>query len=343
MTAALAGFLVLPAALLLDCLFSEPPARVHPVVWMGRLAELAERFFRSRFACPARLPGDAPATGACARRERTAGMLACLAAAGPWTLGAWLGGSFAEGLGPGAGMLAASLCAWLCMAPESLARHALRVQEPLRGGDLAGARLALSAIVGRETASLNGAGIARACIESVAENLADGVLATLFWSMAGWLAWGAPGACALPVLHRVANTLDAMWGKKNGRYRHFGCLAARLDDALGFVPARLALPAIAAAALLLPETCASRTLDEGWAFRHAHESPNSAWSEAPFAGALRLRLGGPAVYQGVPVRHPWLGWGSPHATWRDIASAVRLMRTATVLAVIASALAMSLG
>ena len=343
MTADLAGLLVLPLALLLDRLLSEPPERIHPVVWMGGLAVCAERFLRFCFACPARLPQEAPAAGPAARRERTAGMLAGLAVACPWTLGAWMLGSFAGGLGTSAGMLAASLCAWLCMAPESLTRHALRVHEPLRRGDLAGARQALSAIVGRETASLDEAGIARACIESVAENLADGVLATLFWSMAGWIALGAPGACALPVLHRAANTLDAMWGKKNGRYRHFGTFAARLDDALGFVPARLSLPAIATAALLLPGTCAGRALDEGWTFRHAHESPNSAWSEAPFAGALALRLGGPAVYQGVPVSHPWLGWGRPHASWRDVAFSLRLMWTATVLAMIASAIAMGLG
>ena len=342
MSADIAGMLVLPAALLLDRIFSEPPERVHPVVWMGRQAELAERLCRALFACPARLPAQAPAKGGAARRELAAGWLAGLAVAGLWTLGAWLLGSLAEGLGQCAGGAAAAVCAWLCMAPESLARHALRVQTPLSKGRLAGARAALSAIVGRETACLDAAGIARACIESVAENLADGVLATVFWSMAGWICFGAPGACALPALHRAANTLDAMWGKRNGRYLHFGRLAARLDDALGFLPARLSLPAIASAAVLLPEASAGRALAEGWTFRRAHESPNSAWSEAPFAGALGLRLGGPALYQGVPVCHPWLGWGTPLAGWRNIASAVRLMRTATVLAAAASALAMGL-
>ncbi|MBR6467760.1 MAG: cobalamin biosynthesis protein, partial [Desulfovibrio sp.] len=126
MTADLAGLLVLPLALLLDRLLSEPPERIHPVVWMGGLAVRAERFLRFCYACPARLPQEAPAAGAAARRERTAGMLAGLAVACPWTLGAWMLGRLAGGLGAGAGMLAASLCAWLCMAPESLARHALR-------------------------------------------------------------------------------------------------------------------------------------------------------------------------------------------------------------------------
>ena len=196
--------------------------------------------------------------------------------------------------------------------------------------------LAVAMLVGRDPQQLDAHGVARACVESVGENLTDGILATLFWAAAGLLLAGLPGAAALAACHRAANVLDALWGRLDATYRCFGTAAARLDDVLNWCPARLALPCIVLAAALLPGLDARACRRVGWRDRHAHESPNSAWSEAAFAGALGLRLGGPARYGPLYRDHPWLGDGSPLATARHIRQAVRLM-WASVLVFAASA------
>ena len=144
-------------------------------------------------------------------------------------------------------------------------------------------------MVGRNPDRLDAHGVARACVESVGENLTDGVLSTLFWAGIGLFFFGYPGAACLAVLHRSANVLDALWGKKNEKYIRFGTFAARLDDALNFVPARLSLPCIAFASRIIPNMRHNDILPVGWKYRAAHESPNSAWSEAAFAAALGLK------------------------------------------------------
>lgn len=145
--------------------------------------------------------------------------------------------------------------------------------------------------------------MARACVESVGENLTDGILSTLFWAGIGLFFFGYPGAACLAVLHRSANVLDALWGKKNEKYIRFGTFAARLDDALNFVPARLSLPFIAFASRIIPNLRHSDILPVGWKYRAAHESPNSAWSEAAFAAALGLQARRPRRVRGS-VRRP---------------------------------------
>lgn len=307
----LAALALLPAALLTDRLFGEPPSRYHPVCLAGALAVRVEALLR-------RGPNNA--------RLFLAGALACLLVALP-------SAAVAGGLvlaaqhygGTRAGWFAALALLYVCLAPRSLGEHARRVALPLVRGDLEGARRAVAMMVGRRTEALDECGVARACVESVAENLTDGVLSTLFWAGVGLLAGGYPGAAGLAVLHRSVNVLDALWGKKNDTYIRFGTFAARLDDALNFVPARLSLPCIALAARLVPCLRHGDILRVGWQYRAAHESPNSAWSEAAFAGALGLRLGGPAVYGAHSVDHPWLGDGSADAAPGHIFLAVRLM------------------
>ena len=186
---------------------------------------------------------------------------------------------------PRAAWFVSAIIIWICVAPRSLDEHALRV----------------------------------------GENLTDGVLSTLFWAGIGLFFFGYPGAACLAVLHRSANVLDALWGKKNEKYIRFGTFAARLDDALNFVPARLSLPCIAFASRIIPNLRHNDILPVGWKYRTAHESPNSAWSEAAFAAALGLKLGGPAVYGDLCVDHPWLGDGTPDAKPAHIVLAVRLM------------------
>ena len=311
-----AVLLFLPAALLLDSLLGEPPAAWHPVCGVGRLALWAEGLLRRGPNGPGMF---------------LRGLLACLLVVLPCLLAASLLVLLAARAGLGLDWLAAVLLVYVCLAPRSLAEHALRVAAPLRRGDVPAARRAVSLLVGRRTEALDAHGVARACVESVAENMTDGVLATLFWAACGLLLFGLPGAAACAALHRAANVLDAMWGKRNDTYRDFGTAAARLDDLLNALPARLSLPCTALAALLVPGVRAGQALLLGWRDRHAHESPNSAWSEAAFAGALGLRLGGPAVYGDLIVEHPWLGAGTPQATERHILLAVRLMRATVAL------------
>lgn len=310
---------ILPLAWVIDTLFGEPPSRWHPVCRAGAWAARAEAFWTARLG-----------------RTRASGLGAAVTAALPGTVLAAGSAWAAAAWGPGwlAG-LCCSLWVALCMAPRSLAEHAARVHAYAERGDLPGARKAVSMIVGRDTEGLDAAGVLRAAVESVSENFTDGVLSTLFWAAAGWLAAGPAGCAGAVALHRQMNMLDALWGKKNDQYRHFGTVAARTDDVLNYLPARLALVLIACAACLLPGMSGRRALAWGWQYRRAHASPNSAWSEAAFAGALDLRLGGPVSYKGVQAPYPWIGDGRLGAEPCDLARAVQLMRATTLLAVVA--------
>lgn len=320
----LAWLTLLPASLLMDRLLGEPPARLHPVCLMGALAARSELLFRR---------------GRNGFRMFLSGALACLLVTLPCALVA--GGlvlAAQQWGGPYAGWTAAAVIIYICMAPRSLGEHALRVAEPLAQNDVEGARKAVALLVGRNTAKLDAWGVARACVESVSENLTDGVLGTLFWAGVGLLACGYPGAACLAVLHRSANILDALWGKKNEQYIRFGTFAARLDDVLNFLPVRLSLPCIALAARTIPRLDAGNALRVGWKYRAAHASLNSAWSEAAFAGALGLRLGGPAVYGAHAVDHPWFGEGTPEATPGHIFLAVRLMWRSVIVFILCEVL-----
>ena len=302
---------ILPAAFLLDILAGEPPNRFHPVCLIGRCALRMETLARQRWG------GTFHAGMAAALATCIAAWFGCAALFLPFSLLPFLWAPWIPSV----------LVIYICMAPRSLAEHARKVENALRSGNAGEARHSVSMIVGRDTERMDVYGIARAAIESVAENLTDGVFSTLFWASAGCLAGGASGAASAALAHRVFNILDAMWGKKNERYRHFGTFAARMDDALNFIPARLILPCISFSALMVKGTSARRALTTGWAFRNAHASPNSAWSEAAFAGALGLRLGGPVSYKGIPANYPWIGTGRTKASASDLALAIRLMWT----------------
>jgi adenosylcobinamide-phosphate synthase len=208
------------------------------------------------------------------------------------------------------------------LAARDLTRHSRAVHSALTAGDLDEARRRVGMIVGRDTGRLDEPEVARAAVESVAESVVDGVTAPLFFA----LLFGPLGA----MLYRAINTLDSMFGHRDERYRDFGLAAARADDVANWLPARLTFPAIVVAAFLLG-------LRPGAALRvglrdHArHPSPNSGWSEAAFAGALGVRLGGVNVYGGVPNERPSLG--EPHQTLtpRHLTLANRLMYVASAL------------
>jgi adenosylcobinamide-phosphate synthase len=165
-------------------------------------------------------------------------------------------------------------------------------------------------IVGRDPQSLDRHGVARAAIESLAENFADAVVAPVFWAVL----LGLPGLMA----YKAVNTLDSMVGYRNDRYRDFGWASARLDDLLTLVPARLAGLMIVAAALVAPGARPGRAAATLWREHDRHPSPNSGWSEAAMAGALGLALGGPRRYPGGVVEESWIGGGRARAEAADI-------------------------
>ena len=286
--------LLLLAGVLLDLLLGET-RRWHPLVGFGKLANAIERRLnrgRFRFA-----------------RGTLAWALAVLplTAFSAWTCGAL-------------GLAAHAVMLYFCIGLRSLREHNLPIGQALARGDLALARLLTARIVSRDTTHASGADLAKASAESLLENGNDAVFGTLFWFAVG----GGPGA----VLFRLANTLDAMWGYRNERFDWFGCWAARFDDALNYLPARLtALSYIALGATWADKRRAWRC----WRAQAPNwSSPNAGPVMASGAGALGLALGGAATYDGVLEQRPLLG-GGRGAQAPDIARAWRLVAHTTAL------------
>jgi len=306
-------------ALALDALIGDPEwlyrRLAHPVVVIGR----ATAWLEARWLGP---------TGPAEQQRRrgfAAGLVVIAASAA-------------------AGLTLQSLClrlpyGWLALgllmstlvAFRGLHQHVAAVAAGLERS-LADGRLAVARIVGRDPASLDRPAVARAAIESTAENFSDGVVAPLFWG----LVLGLPGMLA----YKAINTLDSMIGHRSQRYLHFGRFAARVDDFCNWLPARLA------ALLLLTAAVAVRdaTPAEGWRamWRDApdHRSPNAGWPEAATAGCLGLRLAGPRHYGGKLIDDAWMGAGRAEATVDDIRRTLRLLSAATLLlgALLAAAL-----
>jgi len=221
-----------------------------------------------------------------------------------------------------------ALLASTLLAQRSLREHVEAVAEGLRQG-LAEGRRAVSRIVGRDPESLDEPAVARAAIESLAENFSDGVIAPAFWLLAG----GLPGIA----LYKAINTADSMIGHRTDRHRAFGWAAARLDDLVNLPGARLTALLIVAAAALCPEASAESALVVAWRDAGRHRSPNAGWPEAAMAGALGLRLAGPRIYGGEPVEDAWMGRGRAEATVADIDHALALYRRACQLAMVLAA------
>ncbi|MDP2795534.1 MAG: adenosylcobinamide-phosphate synthase CbiB [Sulfurisoma sp.] len=271
---------------LLDRLLGEL-RRFHPLVGFGRLAGVAERALRRG------APGHAIG-------NRLRGLLAWGLLVAPFVVLAWLAESMSS-----LGWMADALLLWLALGGRSLAEHAQAVAAPLSTGDLAAARERVGLIVSRDTMQLDADGVATATVESVLENGNDAVFGTLFW----FFVFGGAGA----VLYRLANTLDAMWGYRDERRIYFGWAAARLDDLLNFIPARLTA---------LTYALLGRAGNIGSAFAcwraqaGAWPSPNAGPVMAAGAGALGVQLGGPAVYHGRVEERPYLGAGPSQAEVR---------------------------
>ena len=279
-------------ALLLDRLLGEPQ-RAHPLALFGRCATAIEQW----------LYGD---TSLSFVKRQWRGFIAVTTLLLPVTLAAWCLTSL-----PVIGTLLSIVLLYFCLGMQSLHDHARAVAAPLLGGDIETARKHVAMIVSRDTEKMDEMQITRATIESVLENGNDAVFATLFW----FFVLGAPGA----VLLRAANTLDAMWGYKNERHLHFGRFAARLDDALNWIPARLTALTFA----LLGNT---RRALHCWQTQARHcTSPNGGPVMCAGAGSLQLTLGGGASYHGVWQEKIVIGEGDPpRAT--DIERALQLVR-----------------
>jgi len=220
---------------------------------------------------------------------------------------------------PGGSVLVA-LAASSLLAQRSLHEHVAAVAVALNLGGVAEGRSAVARIVGRDVTALDHAGIARAAIESAAENFSDGVVAPAFWFLIG----GLPGL----MVYKLVNTADSMIGHHSARHHAFGWAAARLDDGLNLIPARLSgLALVLAAAVTAGPGAGKRALHVMWRDAGRHRSPNAGWPEAAMAGALGLALGGPRRYGPDAVAGTWLNGAAP-ATARagDIRRALRLLR-----------------
>lgn len=197
------------------------------------------------------------------------------------------------------------------------------VMVALKGGDIAAARDAVSHVVGRDPAYLDEHGVGRAGIESLAENFSDGVVAPVFW----YALFGFPGL----LVYKTVNTMDSMIGYRTERYRAFGMTAARLDDVLNLIPARLAGLFIALGAAFSPKANPARSLATMWRDASRHTSPNAGWPEAAMAGALDLALAGPRRYAEAVVDAPWVGTGRARVTHGDMAAALYLYVVANLI------------
>jgi adenosylcobinamide-phosphate synthase len=224
-----------------------------------------------------------------------------------------------------AGVLVTLFGAASLLAAGSLDRHVAAVAAALEGEGLAGGRRAVARIVGRDPASLDEAGVARAAIESLAENASDGVVAPAFWFLVG----GLPGLAA----YKAVNTADSMIGHLSERHRAFGWAAARLDDLVNLPASRITAGLIVAAAALTPGASVAEARRILLRDARLHRSPNAGWPEAATAGALGLKLAGPRRYGARIVDDPWLGDGREQASAADIRRALALYRRAVALGV----------
>lgn len=297
---------------LLDLLLADPAWMPHPVVIMGKAITALEPRLRHLFP-------DTPQGRLQAGRVLAAVLpLGTLAVTGAVCLGA-------AGLHPVLGFAVQTLWCWQALAVQGLGKESRNVYNKLTGATLEEARRAVGRIVGRDTQALTAEGVTKAAVETVAENFADGVMAPLLYMLIG----GAP----LALCYKAVNTMDSMVGYKNDQYLYFGRAAAHLDDAAGYLPARLAaLFWIAGAALN------GQNARNAWRIwrrdRRCHASPNSAQTESACAGALGVQLAGPAYYFGKLYEKPTIGDPMRPIEPKDILRANRVLYTSSVLALV---------
>ena len=293
-------------AMSVDALLGWPDplfARIgHPVTWLARLIDFQDKNWNRSSASA----GVRRAAGAAAALIVIALAVAAASAIQSLLISEW------------SRIYVAGILAWPLVALRSLSDHVAAVALALQSSNIETARLAVARIVGRDPSSLDEAGIARAAIESLAENASDGVVAPVFWGAL----FGLPGI----VGYKAINTLDSMIGHRTIRHKAFGWAAARIDDLANFVPARLTgfLFAVVAQSPSAAWSCMARDA-------RRHRSMNAGWPEAAMAGALGVRLSGPRVYQGSVAEEPWLNEGARDPRAEDILAGLKLYRRAMIL------------
>ena len=303
--------LLLVAGLVIDALFGDMPAVFryvpHPVVLAGRAIAFFDRKLNRETRSEA------------SRRER--GIVTVFVLVG----GAALIGLIVERICRGSlvGAIVEAVLIAVLVAQRSLYEHVAAVAAALAKGGLDGGREAVRHIVGRDPMSLDAHGVARAALESLAENFSDGVVAPVFW----YLLFGLPGLLA----YKMANTLDSMIGHQTRHYRSFGWAAARFDDLANLIPARISGLLIAGAALFAERGRPAHALTIMLRDARKHRSPNAGWPEGAMAGALGLALAGPRRYPEGVVADPWVGDGTAQVTIPDIARALSLYKLACLL------------
>ena len=296
----------------IDLLLGDPHGFPHPVIAIGKLIARLEACFRK--LCPKTKSGEI-AAGAliwvCTVAVATA--VPTLLLWGAQKISVWLR------------LFVETVMCWQILATKSLRDESMKVYHALREKPLSDAQYAVSMIVGRDTKRLDEKGVARAAVETVAENTSDGVIAPLLFLAIG----GAP----LGFFYKAVNTMDSMLGYVEPPYKNVGLVPAKMDDVLNFLPARLSAFFLLAAGFFL-----GLDVKNGWRIfrrdRYKHASPNSAQTESVCAGLLGLRLAGDAWYHGVLHKKEYIGDAVREITFEDIPRACRLMYLAAILALV---------
>jgi adenosylcobinamide-phosphate synthase len=305
----MAQWFIIPAAFVLDAVVGDPKGMPHPIRWMGSAIEIFEPVFRKYV-----------------KREYLAGTLfALLMITGSWALAALAAGG-AYRLHPVAGVGLEVVLIFYSLSVRSLSEAAMEIYRLLIDGRVDSARSRLAMIVGRDVAGYETNDIARATVETVAENFVDGVLSPLVFAAIG----GGPLAMA----YKMVNTLDSMVGYKNVRYRRFGKAAARIDDMANFIPARVSIFFISLGTRLLAGGKGRRALVTALKEGSHHKSPNAGYPEAAFAGALGVKLNGPNYYGGVLVEKPYIGIGFGPVKVHHIKKSCELMMVAAIISMV---------
>lgn len=301
----------LTAGYIIDFFIGDPQGFPHPVRLIGKLIGFMEKALRKKCST--------------AEDERKAGMVLWFTVVGLSYLVPLIILLVASKVNTFIALAVHSIMCYYILAARSLRDESMLVYDNLHAGDIEKARKSLSYIVGRDVEHLNNVQIAKAAVETVAENTSDGVIAPMLFILAG----GAP----LGFMYKAINTLDSMVGYKNDKYINFGRFSAKADDAANLLPARIASYLMIAAACILKMDYASayRIYRRD---RYNHKSPNSAHTESVCAGALNIMLGGPSFYNGVLVEKPFIGDNKREVENDDIMRANNLMYATSLLCLI---------
>lgn len=332
--------LAFAAGFLLDCLFGDPYWMPHPVRFMGSLIGFLDKRLMGEKKQGEEKKTDAKTqardgktTYSKEKREFFKGifLVVCVLSATAIVSGICFWGAYA--LDPAAGVIVEAVMTYQILAARCLQKESTKVYRALKEKDLSAARFAVSMIVGRDTDILDESGVARAAVETVAESTSDGVIAPMLYT--------ALGGPVLGMVYKAVNTMDSMIGYKSSRYLYFGRAAAKLDDFVNWIPAR-----ISALFLILASFLFGLDTEHAWKIwkrdSRKHASPNAGQTESACAGALGIRLAGDTVYGGKTIRKPYIGDDRRAVLPKDICRCNQLMYGAAILCELLCLAAMAL-